>query len=166
MPCRLVRFVRANRAIVMGEAKVSSGLWVSIEDVAAGVATSGTVSAKKVSILSTAVATVEASVVVIVAASAAATGLAVAAGTAAASAVVTGSAAAAAAAAAVFGSLVKEGLMSIQDMSRRERAIFAPLIIMTLLLGIYPALVTDLIGPSVKHLVTDYQTAIAALAQN
>ncbi len=66
----------------------------------------------------------------------------------------------------VFGSLVKEGLMSIQDMSRRERAIFAPLIIMTLLLGIYPALVTDLIGPSVKHLVTDYQTAIAALAQN
>ena len=66
----------------------------------------------------------------------------------------------------VFGSLVKEGLMTIQDMSRRERAIFAPLIIMTLLLGVYPALVTDLIGPSVKHLVTQYQTAIAALAQN
>ena len=66
----------------------------------------------------------------------------------------------------VFGSLVKEGLATIQDMSRRERAIFAPLIIMTLLLGIYPALVTDLIGPSVKHLVTEYQTAIAALAQN
>ena len=66
----------------------------------------------------------------------------------------------------VFGALVKEGLATIQDMSRRERAIFAPLIIMTLLLGVYPALVTDLIGPSVKHLVTQYQTAIAALAQN
>ena len=61
-----------------------------------------------------------------------------------------------------FGALVKEGLMSITDMGRRERAIFAPLIIMTLLLGIYPALVTDIIGPSVAQLVADYQAALGA----
>ena len=62
----------------------------------------------------------------------------------------------------VFGDLIKEGLKSITDMSRRERAIFAPLIAMTLLLGVYPSLVTDIIGPSVTALVTDYHAAIPA----
>jgi NADH-quinone oxidoreductase subunit M len=66
----------------------------------------------------------------------------------------------------VFGALVKESLATIQDMSRRERAIFAPLIIMTLLLGVYPAVVTDIIGPSVTALVDQYQTAVAAVAVN
>jgi NADH-quinone oxidoreductase subunit M len=62
----------------------------------------------------------------------------------------------------VFGDLIKESLKSITDMSGRERAIFAPLVIMTLLLGVYPSLVTDIIGPSVTALVTDYQAAIPA----
>ena len=66
----------------------------------------------------------------------------------------------------VFGALVKESLATIQDMSRRERAIFAPLIVMTLLLGVYPAVVTDIIGPSVTALVDQYQTAVAAVAVN
>ncbi|MBN2630377.1 MAG: NADH-quinone oxidoreductase subunit M [Rhodobacteraceae bacterium] len=60
----------------------------------------------------------------------------------------------------VFGELIKEALKSITDMDRRERAIFAPLVVMTLLLGVYPALVTDIIGPSVTALVTDYQAAL------
>jgi NADH-quinone oxidoreductase subunit M len=64
-----------------------------------------------------------------------------------------------------FGALVKEALSTIQDMSRRERAIFAPLIIMTLLLGVYPALVTDIIGPSVAQLVADYHASIPAVAE-
>jgi len=72
----------------------------------------------------------------------------------------------------VFGDLIKESLKTITDMDRRERAIFAPLVVMTLLLGVYPALVTDVIGPSVTALVNDYETALAAfeasvrLAQN
>jgi NADH-quinone oxidoreductase subunit M len=60
----------------------------------------------------------------------------------------------------VMGDLLKEALRSITDMTRREKAIFAPLVVMTLLLGIYPVLVTDIIGPSVAALVTDYQAAI------
>ena len=60
----------------------------------------------------------------------------------------------------VFGALVKEALASITDMTRRERAIFAPLIVMTLLLGVYPALVLDLIGPSVSALISSYQAAL------
>ncbi|MFN3846305.1 MAG: NADH-quinone oxidoreductase subunit M [Paracoccaceae bacterium] len=60
----------------------------------------------------------------------------------------------------MMGELIKEALKSITDMTRREKAIFAPLVAMTLLLGIYPALVTDIIGPSVTALVTDYQAAV------
>jgi NADH-quinone oxidoreductase subunit M len=62
----------------------------------------------------------------------------------------------------VFGDLIKESLKSITDMDRRERMIFAPLIVMTLLLGVYPSLVTDMIGPSVAALLTQYDTALAA----
>jgi NADH-quinone oxidoreductase subunit M len=64
-----------------------------------------------------------------------------------------------------LGALVKESLATITDMSRRERAIFAPLIVMTLLLGVYPALVTDIIGPSVAQLVADYHAALPIVAE-
>ncbi len=60
----------------------------------------------------------------------------------------------------VMGDLIKESLKSITDMSKRERAIFAPLVFMTLLLGVYPSLVTDIIGPSVGALVENYNHAI------
>ncbi len=60
----------------------------------------------------------------------------------------------------VMGELIKEALRSITDMTRRERMTFAPLIFMTLLLGVYPSLVTDLIGPSVEALVSNYHAAI------
>ena len=59
-----------------------------------------------------------------------------------------------------LGDLIKESLKSIQDTNARERAIFAPLVVMTLLLGVYPSLVTDIIGPSVTALVSEYQTAL------
>ena len=73
----------------------------------------------------------------------------------------------------VFGDLIKESLKTISDMTTREKAIFAPLVVMTLLLGVYPSLVTDIIGPSVEALVSNYHialhdagTAAAALAQS
>jgi NADH-quinone oxidoreductase subunit M len=62
----------------------------------------------------------------------------------------------------VMGDLIKEALKSISDMTAREKAIFAPLIAMTLILGVYPKAVTDIIGPSVAQLVTDYHAAIPA----
>ncbi|MAO25897.1 NADH-quinone oxidoreductase subunit M [Roseovarius sp.] len=61
----------------------------------------------------------------------------------------------------VMGELIKESLKSISDMTARERAIFAPLVVMTLLLGVYPSLVTDIIGPSVEALITNYDTAVS-----
>jgi NADH-quinone oxidoreductase subunit M len=59
----------------------------------------------------------------------------------------------------VFGDLIKESLKSITDMTRREKAIFAPLVVMTILLGVYPSLVTDIIGPSVGA-DRGYETAL------
>ena len=61
----------------------------------------------------------------------------------------------------VFGDLIKESLKSITDMGAREKAIFAPLVVMTLLLGVYPSLVTDIISPSVEALIGNYETALA-----
>ncbi len=61
-----------------------------------------------------------------------------------------------------FGPLVKAALATIQDMSRRERAIFAPLVVMTLLLGVYPAVVTDVTGASVGALITEFRASVPA----
>ncbi len=59
----------------------------------------------------------------------------------------------------VMGDLIKESLKSITDMNPREKWIFAPLVVMTILLGVYPALILDLIGPSVTALVENYDAA-------
>ncbi|MEM0936669.1 MAG: NADH-quinone oxidoreductase subunit M [Pseudomonadota bacterium] len=59
-----------------------------------------------------------------------------------------------------LGDLIKESLKTISDMTPRERTVFAPLIVMTLLLGVYPSLATDIIGPSVAALVGQYETAL------
>lgn len=64
----------------------------------------------------------------------------------------------------VMGDLIKESLKAITDMTRRERLIFAPLVVMTLLLGVYPSLVTDIIRFSVEDLVSHVETAQAAYA--
>ena len=47
------------------------------------------------------------------------------------------------------------------DLTRQEKMIFAPLIILTILLGIYPALILDLTGPSVEALVENFHAATA-----
>jgi NADH-quinone oxidoreductase subunit M len=64
----------------------------------------------------------------------------------------------------VMGDLIKESLKAITDMTRREKMIFAPLVVMTLLLGVYPALVLDIIGPSVEALIGQVDMAQAAHA--
>ncbi|TJZ84171.1 NADH-quinone oxidoreductase subunit M [Paracoccus hibiscisoli] len=59
-----------------------------------------------------------------------------------------------------MGALIKESLRTITDMTPRERWIFAPLIAMTLILGVYPRLVTDITGPSVQALLVNYNDAL------
>ncbi|UWQ48490.1 NADH-quinone oxidoreductase subunit M [Leisingera caerulea] len=62
----------------------------------------------------------------------------------------------------VFGDLIKGSLMGIKDMSARERFVFAPLVAMTLILGVYPAVVTDVIGPSTEALIANFNQSLAA----
>ena len=66
----------------------------------------------------------------------------------------------------VFGDLIKESLKGIKDLDLREKFIFAPLIALTLLFGVYPSLVTDLVGPSVADLVNDVTAAQAVFDPN
>lgn len=61
----------------------------------------------------------------------------------------------------VFGELTKENLMKITDMSRREIAIFAPLIVLTIWMGIYPSSFLDFMHVSVTHLITTVEASLS-----
>ena len=61
----------------------------------------------------------------------------------------------------VFGALEKDSLKSITDLDRREILILAPLVILTLLFGFYPAPVLDMSASSVANLVAQTKAALA-----
>ncbi len=62
----------------------------------------------------------------------------------------------------IFGDLIKESLKTITDMNTREVAYMAPLVVATVLLGIYPALVLELFSPTVEALLEAVRLAQAA----
>jgi NADH-quinone oxidoreductase subunit M len=62
----------------------------------------------------------------------------------------------------VFGELTKDSLKSIRDLSWREIAVFAPLVVVVLWMGIYPLSFLLPIEVSVAKLIADYNAAIAA----
>ncbi len=62
----------------------------------------------------------------------------------------------------IFGELTKDVLKKVADMSPREWAVFAPLIILTLWMGIYPLPFLDIMHVSVESLLQQVQTAQAA----
>lgn len=65
----------------------------------------------------------------------------------------------------IFGELIKESLKQIEDVTPREKAIFAPLVVGTILLGVYPSLITDVFGPSVEALLAQVDAAQVAASQ-
>ena len=60
----------------------------------------------------------------------------------------------------IFGELEKPSLKAITDMNAREIAILAPLVILTIVLGFYPAPILDVTAASVKNLVSSYEAAV------
>ncbi len=68
----------------------------------------------------------------------------------------------------IFGELDKPSLAAIADMNVREIIVMAPLVVLTVLFGFYPAPLLDVTAVSVKKLVSGYEAAIktAALALN
>ncbi|MDA8232343.1 MAG: NADH-quinone oxidoreductase subunit M [Magnetospirillum sp.] len=62
----------------------------------------------------------------------------------------------------VFGKLTRPDLMAIFDMDLREVAVFAPLIVVVLWMGVYPATFLDPMHASVAKLINNFQLAQAA----
>jgi NADH-quinone oxidoreductase subunit M len=62
----------------------------------------------------------------------------------------------------VFGKLDKPSLAHMADMSPRELATLAPLAVLAILFGVYPAPILDVFGASVENLLKTVQTAAAA----
>ena len=65
----------------------------------------------------------------------------------------------------IFGRLTKEHLMAITDLSPREIAVFVPLVVVTIWIGIYPSSFLTVMDASVANLVASHKTAMAALEQ-
>ena len=61
----------------------------------------------------------------------------------------------------IFGKLVKPSLMAIQDLTAREIAILAPLVIATIVMGVYPNFVFKITSVSVEHLLDQNKQALA-----
>ena len=65
----------------------------------------------------------------------------------------------------VFGTITRDGLKSIADLSPREIAIFAPLVVLTLWMGIYPSSFTGFFDASVAQMVKSHTAAITGAIQ-
>ena len=63
----------------------------------------------------------------------------------------------------VFGALDKPQLASIKDITLREGVVLAPLIVLTVLFGVYPKPVLDMSAASVQALVNNYSQAISVI---
>jgi NADH-quinone oxidoreductase subunit M len=63
----------------------------------------------------------------------------------------------------MFGEIINDNVRKLQDISLREVVMFLPLLILALLLGIYPSLITDYTAVSVKHLLQNFNTEIIVI---
>jgi len=61
----------------------------------------------------------------------------------------------------IYGVIEKTNLQNIKDVTPREIVILVPLVIFTIVLGMYPKLVFDVTGASVANLVEQYQYGLA-----
>ncbi|WP_458760830.1 NADH-quinone oxidoreductase subunit M [Afipia sp. TerB] len=63
----------------------------------------------------------------------------------------------------VFGALTKPSLASIKDLTFREIITLAPLVVLTILFGVYPAPILDMSAASVEKLVANYNQAVSVV---
>ena len=63
----------------------------------------------------------------------------------------------------IFGTLEKPALFNIRDIGWREIAIMTPLIVLTIVLGVYPKPVLDISSASVAQLINNYQHAVGTV---
>jgi NADH-quinone oxidoreductase subunit M len=65
----------------------------------------------------------------------------------------------------IFGKLEQPALKYITDLTWREVAVMAPLVVLTIVFGFYPGPILDASAVSVEALIKNYQTALAAATQ-
>jgi NADH-quinone oxidoreductase subunit M len=65
----------------------------------------------------------------------------------------------------IFGALEKPALRALPDLSLRELAVLAPLVLITLVLGLYPMPLLEVTAVSVAQLIDNYNAALAAAEQ-
>jgi NADH-quinone oxidoreductase subunit M len=63
----------------------------------------------------------------------------------------------------IFGKLEKPSLFNIRDIGWREMVVLAPLVILTIVFGIYPKPVLDLSAASVAQLIDNYHHALSTM---
>ena len=61
----------------------------------------------------------------------------------------------------IFGPLVKEELKFLLDLSPREVAVFAPLVLLVLWMGIYPTSFSSVYDASIINLMENYKLALS-----
>ncbi len=54
----------------------------------------------------------------------------------------------------MFGEVTNKEIAKFNDLNTREVMMFIPIIILVILLGVFPSIVTDVTGPSVEHLLS------------
>ena len=62
-----------------------------------------------------------------------------------------------------FGELENEALQSITDMNSREIAVIAAPVVATIIFGVWPAPILDLVSASVEALITNYQDSLTGV---
>ena len=65
----------------------------------------------------------------------------------------------------IFGSLIKEDLLEILDLSRREIIILFPLAFLTIFFGFYPQPLIDIIEPATLHLFSNISDDLIVIEQ-
>ena len=63
----------------------------------------------------------------------------------------------------IFGKLEKPSLFHIRDLGWRELVILTPLVVLTILFGVYPKPVLDFSSASVTQLIDNYQHALGTV---
>ncbi len=63
----------------------------------------------------------------------------------------------------IFGKLTKPNLFNIRDIGAREMLILAPLLILTIVFGVYPKPVLDMSAVSVAQLIDNFQHAVSSV---
>jgi NADH-quinone oxidoreductase subunit M len=64
----------------------------------------------------------------------------------------------------IFGTITRDDVRAMLDLSPREIAIFVPLVLAVLWMGIYPSSFTSVMSVSVDNLITQYHADLATTA--